>query len=125
VNNEAVKIFDSTSAGSAVTPKAFNIDNPGCTGLDLVIDITDENLGGGAGSLTVTLEGVDPYGKAYTIIASAALVAIAKTIVRVGRGLTAAANLVANSHVPAKLRVTLTHGNANPMVYTIGLNLVR
>jgi hypothetical protein len=113
-----------TQSHAAVRNVPFT--NPGCTGCDLIIDITDEDTGGGAGNVVFTLQGVDEAsGKKYTILASAALVAIATTILRVGRGLTASANVVANSHLPKKMNLLITPGNANPMIYSVGLNLIR
>lgn len=124
MQSESIKVADFSALPGNATNKNVPITNPDCSGVDVVIDITDEDLGGGAGSLTVTIEGVDPFGKKYTILASAALVAAARTVIRVGRGLTAAANLVANSQLPRQINFLLTHNNANPMTYTVSACLI-
>src|SRR5881227_2846761 len=57
--------------------------------LHLIIDITAITA---TGTITVTIYGVDPVsGKIYVILASAALGAVATTVLKVGPGLTAAA----------------------------------
>jgi hypothetical protein len=64
--------------------------------LALVINITNAN----AGTLTVTVRGIDPISGPYLILASAGLVANGQVVLRVGPALTVAANLVANDFVP-------------------------
>lgn len=87
--------------------------------LHVIVDITTI----GTGSITVTIQGKDPAsGKYYTLLASAALVANATTVLRVGPALTAAANLVANDMIPSIWRVIVTANNANPVVYSVGAN---
>lgn len=87
----------------------------------LVIDIT----GYTAGSLTVTIQGVDPEsGKKYTILASAALAAAATTVLKVGPGLTASANAVANDFLPKQININFNHADAAAITYSAGLNVI-
>lgn len=87
----------------------------------LVIDITEFT----AGSLTVTIQGFDPAsGKKYTILASAALAAVATTVLKVGPALTAAANLVANDALPHEINVFFDHADATSITYSAGLSLM-
>lgn len=103
---------------------SVDVQNPNSKALTLVVDVTDEDLGGGAGSLTVSILGLDPTtGKTWTLLAGAAVVTISTNVYRVGPSLTAAPNAVANAYVPKNLRITFTHGNANPMLYGAGLSL--
>jgi hypothetical protein len=95
-------------------------NNGGAKYMDLVIDITAYT----AGSLTVTVQGVDPAsGKKYTILASAALAAVATTVLRIGPALTAAANVAANYSLPAQLNVSVAVGDATSITYSIGASL--
>lgn len=87
----------------------------------LVIDIT----GYTPGSLTVTIQGVDPVsGKKYTILASAALAAAATTVLRVGPGLTAASNTVANDFLPKEININFNHADATAITYSAGLQII-
>jgi hypothetical protein len=86
-------------------------------GLHLVVDVTAVTA---TPSVTVTVQGVDRLsGKVYTVLASAAITATGTTVLKVGAGLTAAANLVANDVVPPVFRVTVAHGDADSITYTI------
>jgi len=87
----------------------------------LTIDVTAWS----AGSLTVTIQGKDPTsGKLYTILASAALVATGTVVLRVGSGLTAAANLVANDVLPKEIVIDFNHADATSITYSAGLSIV-
>jgi hypothetical protein len=89
--------------------------------LDVIVDITAWT----AGSITLTLQGQDPAsGTWYTLLASAALAAVATTVLRIGPGLTAAANLVANVALPRTWRVSVAVGGAQSITYSIGFSAV-
>jgi hypothetical protein len=88
----------------------------------LVIDMTAVP---GVETVTVTIQGKDPAsGKLYTILASTALVAVATTILKVGPGLTAAANLVANDVLPHDLVIDFNHSAAGSFTYSAGLAII-
>jgi len=93
-------------------------------GLKLVIDITA--ITGSTPTLTVTIQGKDTAsGKYYTILASAALSAVATTVLTVYPGLTAAANVTANDVLPKTFRVITAIGGGTPAVTaTIGASLI-
>lgn len=77
-------------------------------------------------SVVFTLQGKDPLsGKYYTILASAAVTAVSTTILRVYPGLTAAANTVANDVLPSTWRVSIAHGDADSITYSVGAQLLR
>lgn len=73
----------------------------------------------------MTIQGKDPNsGKYYTLLASAALGAVATTVLTVYPGLTASANVVANDFVPRTFRViTAVAGTGPAVTYTIGISL--
>lgn len=120
-NNEAVTVYPSLARAAAT----YNVelDNPDSSGLDLIIDITA--VGAGPGTVVATVEGIDPAsGKHYTILASATLNGVATTILRIGRALTASANVIANLHLPKKLNVKVVVA-VNDVTFSIGANLIR
>jgi hypothetical protein len=108
------------SAARTTTVSTADQTNYNGDAIDVVLDVTNA----GTGSITVTIEGKDALsGKYYTLLAGAAVVANGTTVYRVGPGLTAAANAVANFRVPRTWRVTVTHNNANPITYSVGASL--
>lgn len=104
-----------TLVALAVGPVVTPMPNPVCRGVKVVIDITA--ITGTTPSLTVTIRGRDPMsGKAYTILASAALTATGTVVLTVYPSLVAAANLVANDVLPALWDVLLTVAGTTPAV---------
>ena len=90
--------------------------------LQLTVDITAITA---TGTVTVTVLGYDPIsGKFYTILASAALGAVATTVLRVGPALTAAANLVANDFMPMQWACRVDVGTAAPMTFSLGASFM-
>ncbi len=87
----------------------------------VVIDITAIT----SGNATFTLQGKDTAsGKYYTILASAALAAVATTILRVDPNLTAAGNTIAKDIMPSQWRVIMVAASLVGCTYTVGVNLV-
>lgn len=117
---DALVLFGSVAR--TATENGTDQNGRGARYLHVVIDVTV--VPGSAPSLVVTIQAKDPAsGKYYTILASAALVGVGTTILRVGPALTAATNLVANDIIPRIWRVIVTAGNANSATYSIGANL--
>ena len=100
-----------------------DLDNMSGIGATVVIDITA--ISGTTPTATFTVEGRDEVsGKYYTILASAALNAVATTVLRIYPGLTAAANVTASSLIPKTFRVTCTITGTTPSVTaTVGVSL--
>lgn len=89
--------------------------------LHVIIDVTAVT---DTPALTVRIQGKDPAsGKYYDILVSAAIATVSTTVLKVGPGLTAVANLVANDIVPSIWRVTVTHGDTDEAVWSGGANL--
>jgi len=88
--------------------------------LNLVIDITNAN----GGNLTATIVGLDPVsGKSYPVLVSAALAANATTVLKVGPGLTAVANLTANDFLPFTWSAQIVVAVAT-MTFSIGAQMM-
>lgn len=101
-----------------------DVDNLSGRAAHITIDITA--ITGTAPTATFTVQGKDALsGKYYTILASAALNAVATTVLRVGPGLTAAANLVASDVMPRCFRVICTTGGTvTDLDATVGVSLI-
>lgn len=107
-----------TAAAANVTGQ--DTDCSTAKGAVIVVDITAI----AAGNVVITVEGKDEIsGKYYPILVSAALGAIATTVLHIYPGLVAAANLTVNDVLPTKFRVraTVTTG---PVTATVSAALV-
>lgn len=86
-------------------------------GLVLVIDVTAITS---TPSITVKIQGVDIVsGKTWDILTSAAIATVSTTVMRVRPGITASANVAVSDVLPPVVRVTVTHGNANSITYSV------
>lgn len=109
----------------SVSPLALAVQGPGTVvgagqinlngrGLVLVVDTT---VFTNPGTCTINVYGDDPVsGKKYLLLASAALAAVATTILRIYPGLTAAANLVASDVLPTNWHVEAVVAGAGAAV---------
>lgn len=98
-----------TLSGVTSSQNGPDIPNYEGDGLLAVIDIT--TLTGSAPTALFTIEGKDPVsGKYFTLLATTALNATATTILQLGRGILAAANVAANVNLPSVLRCRVTTG---------------
>jgi hypothetical protein len=118
--------FQTTLAGTygllAGAPNTHDILLSAGKYLQMTVDITAITA---TGTVTVTILGYDPIsGKFYTILASAALGAVATTVLRVGPALTAAANLVANDFMPFQWACQVVVATAQPMTFSIGASFM-
>jgi hypothetical protein len=110
--------FNSASR-TAATYTSADLDNAAGTFLDVIVDITARTTG----TVTITINGLDPVsGKYYPLLTSAVLAAVATTVLRVGPMLTAAANLVAALPVPPTFQVVAVVGTT-AVTFSVGHNL--
>lgn len=111
-------------SGAAASANGPDMENLSGRYAHVVIDITA--ITGTTPTATFTVQGKDALsGKYYTILASAALNAVATTVLRIGPGLTAAANTVANDVMPRAFRVIVTVAGTTPSVTaTVGISLI-
>src|SRR5215471_13897333 len=106
-------------AGATTTQTGPDMTSPAARGIKVVVDTTAI----GTGSITVTVQGKDKAsGKYYTILASAAIVTNATTVLSVYPGAAVTANVSANDALPATWRILVTANNANPATYTVGFS---
>jgi hypothetical protein len=108
------------SAARTTTQTSADITLYNEQSIDVILDMTVV----GTGSVTVTINGKDPAsGKYYALLAGAAVITNVTNVYRVGRGLLAAANAVANFSLPRTIQIVVTANNANSAVYSVGYNL--
>jgi hypothetical protein len=109
------------SAARTTTQTQTDQVNRGHSGIKVVVDTTVF----GTGSVTVTIQGLDPTsGKYYTLLASAAIVGTGTTAYTVFPGAPVSANVSANDQLPATWRLLATANNANSQTYSIGYVLL-
>jgi hypothetical protein len=117
--NKEIVALSLSAQGASVNGNDF--DNLSSRSAIIVADLTAIS----GGNATFTLEGKDPAsGKYYLILAAAATTITSTVIMRVGAGLTAAANSVANDIVPRTMRVTYTRGTSALTTATVSVLLV-
>src|SRR5512139_1903352 len=99
-NHDAGALITFAAQGAGTTPSA-RLSNLSGKGVKVVVDITA--ITGTGPTLTVTLRGYDnASGKSFTLLASAALNAVATTVLTVYPGAAVTANLSANDHLTAQ-----------------------
>jgi hypothetical protein len=78
-----------------------------------------------APSVVPVIEALDTAsGDWIPLVTGAAITSVSTKLLKVYPGLVAAANLTVNDVLPALWRVTLTHGNANSITYSVGASLL-
>lgn len=110
------------SAPRTVTPAAAPMACS-ASALYVVIDVT---AAGVTPSVVVSVDGVDALtGKLFSLLASSAITAVGTTVLKIGPGITAAANLAAALFLPETVQVTVTHGNAITITYSVSAHLIK
>lgn len=106
------------SAARTATPTTFEGQKPSwARGMHLVIDATAITA---TPAITFTIQGYSPLGDdAYTILVSTVIATAVTTVLRVYPGLTASANLIANDSIPARWRLTASHGDTDSITYSV------
>lgn len=110
-----------SSAARTATPTAVEINTRRFKTLVVVLDATVHAV---SAALTITVARKDnASGKYIDILQSASITTVSTNTIRVGLGLPATANVSANEPLPNVVRVTITHGNANAVTYTVSAHL--
>ena len=117
--NKNIEILSSkarTATESSVVQKSRDFD-----GIHVIIDVTAVTA---TPSVVPTIEGYDPIsGKYYTLLTGVAITATGTTVLKVFPNATAVANVSVNDFVPLNFRVTMTHGDADSITYSVSANL--
>jgi hypothetical protein len=105
------------SAVRVATPTAVELDMSTARSLILVVDCTAYPA---AASVVFNVDGVDFLsGTAWTILDSTAVTATGTTILRIGPEMTVSAGATARDVVPAIVRVTPVHADADSITYSV------
>lgn len=111
-----------SSLARTATPTAVEINTRRFRTMVVVLDATVHAT---SAALVITLARKDnASGKYIDILASASITAVSTNTIRIGLGLPVTANVSANEPLPNVVRLTVTHGNANPVTYTVSAHLV-
>lgn len=106
-----------TSAPQIVgTMDTGDYTNPNGRYLDVILDVTNAN--GGTATLTIFAKDISS-GKYYPLLVGAGVAANSTVVYRVGPGLTAAANSIANLPVPRIFKVQVAVATAT-MTFSVG-----
>lgn len=115
VDNTSYASYITLAAAGAGTTTSFDVSNPSYGQLLLFINITA--ITGTGPTLTVTIQSKDPAsGTAYDLLVSTALSATGLTVLQVGPGITAAANLSVARAVPTYWHAIAVVAGTTPAV---------
>lgn len=110
-------------AARTATTSSANLINRNCAGIRVFINVTALV---DTPSITVSIEEKDPISGNYVALLTSAAITTTgqKTTLVIYPGLTAAANVVASSVLPRDFRITVTHGDADSITYSICYSLI-
>ena len=115
-----MKEHKSLLASAARTATNTTYHTLGSSGGHFIIDCTVDPA---AASITFTVQGIDATsGKAYTILASAAVAAVGTTVLTIFPGAAETANVSANDFLPQTIALVATHADADSMTYSVAFN---
>ena len=108
------------SAQRTVDATSSTIDSPLTKGVHVIIDVTSINAV--TPSVTPHIQGYDVASATwYDILVGAAITTVSQVVLRVYPGCIAVANLVANDAMPPRFRISIVHGDADAIDYSVGV----
>jgi hypothetical protein len=120
LNKRAIRVYESEAR--TASPTANGIDSAYARGVHVVIDVTAVAA---TPSVTPSIEGYDTLsGKWYTLLTGSAITATGTTVLKVYPGITAVANAAASDVIPNRIRVSMTHADADSITYTVAAHLM-
>ncbi len=110
------------SAARTATVDSPDQANRYASGVMVVVDVTAIVT---APSIVVKIQAKDVVsGRYIDLLVSAAITTVSTVALRIGRGLTAVANLTVNDALPRSWRIRVEHANANSITYSVGASLI-
>lgn len=110
------------SAARTATPTAVTVPAGRYNYMNVTVNATAITA---TPSVVVTIDAYDPVSGTYVnMLTSAAITATGTTLMRIGPTLAAVANLAANHALPGTVRITCTHGDADSITYSVGVELM-
>ncbi len=111
-----------TSAARTATPTAVVVNTRKAKALYLYWNSTAITA---SPSIVVTVDMYDSLSNSYsTLLTSAAITSATTVVLKLGPGLTAAANVAVLDYLPDQVRVTCTHGDADSITYSVAAHLL-
>ncbi len=119
MKTKSIVVLPSAARTAAVSAE---IDNRlGAEDLHLSIDVTVLTAGA---SITPTISALDPASNTfYDLLVGVAIVATGKTVLKIGRGIGAAANVAATDFLPQNLRFSMAVADNKSVTYSVGVAL--
>ncbi len=110
------------SAARTATPTAVTVPVGRYQFAHIVTDVTAKTS---TPSVVMTVHGLDTVsGAYYLLLTSAAFDGTTETrALTIGPGLPVTANVSVNNVLPSSIRVTMTHGDADSITYSVGVHL--
>lgn len=119
MNDNTVILESSARTATTVSRDITNKTNKGC---HIILDVTAIAA---TPSITLTIQGKDPLsGKYYTILTGSAVTGTGTTVYKVYPGITASANVSASDIIPSTWRISVAHGDADSITYSVSANMV-
>ena len=118
------KLLPSATLAAGSQSAGFQNEDPYSKGFgQFIVDVTA--ISGTLATLTILIEGFDPTsGKYYTLLQSAGLTATGTTVLHLGPGLPATANVSANAILTRNFRVRFTITGTTPSVtFSVGASV--
>lgn len=110
------------SAARTATPTAVTLAMGGCRGLHLIIDVTAVTA---TPSVVPTIDGYDTLStKYYNLLTGLAITATGTTVLKIYPGIATIVNAAASDVTPNTIRITMTHGDADSITYTVAAHLL-
>lgn len=112
-----------TSAARTATPTAVEATTErGERGLHLVIDVTAVTA---TPSVVPTIDGYDDLsGKWYNLLTGNAITATGTTVLKIYPGIATSANAAASDVIPGRIRVVMTHADADSATYSVAAHML-
>lgn len=111
------------SSARTATVNSSDQNNYNWRGAHIIINVTSITA---TPSVVPTIEGRDPIsGTYYTLLTGVAITATGLTVLKIYPGITALANGSTNDILPRYWRVTMTHGDADSITYSVAAMLMR
>ena len=107
------------SAARTATPTAVTLPTGGNRGCHVVINVTAVTA---TPSVVPTIDGVDSVtGTAYNLLTGLAITATGITVLKIAPGIGTIANAAASDVLPNNIRLTMTHGDADSITYSVSV----
>lgn len=112
-----------TSAARTATPTAVTVRTGRYRGVKLFINVTAITA---TPSVVPTVDMVDSLsGAVKNLLTGAAITGTGQTVLTIYPGVTVAANVSAADVLPESIKITMIHGDADSITYTVAVHLIQ